>query len=139
MQTLRRCHQGTAQCRSCDAYRSARQTLQGVVDDDREPWIYTIGLRDGFDHPELICAGPNVNTCARVLTILSESILEGERYTSGECLTVGTTAVRLGAVNPVQYALDTFAVWHELAHVGVIKTPQLSAFAGDRQRCSLLP
>jgi hypothetical protein len=102
-------------------------TLQGVVGDDIQPWVYTIGLLDGFDHPELVMAGPSTRKCADILTAFANEVRDGERYEVNDRLTAGAVSVTFGAVHHVQYELDTFAFWHECRNAGVIRAAQPSA------------
>lgn len=101
--------------------------LQGVTDDDHAPWVYTVGLLDAVDHPEMIVAGLSVETSAHVLAELADAALEGRRYDVGDCARTRRGTVRIGAVHPIQYGLDTFNNWHELRAAGVIHAPELAA------------
>jgi Domain of unknown function (DUF4262) len=94
-------------------------TLCGVADESVSPWAYTVALVD-HDHPELIIASVSRNTSVRVLNALAQAVLDGDRVELGEHLTVAGELVRMGAVDPVQYALDTFAMWHALSDAGAV-------------------
>jgi hypothetical protein len=96
-------------------------------DDHPAAWAYTVGLLDAADHPEMVIAGVNVETSGSVLSALADSVLGGERYEIGETIDLGRGAARVGAVNQIQYELDTFNMWHNLQEYGTLQTPQLEA------------
>jgi hypothetical protein len=102
-------------------------TLQAVAGGDIQPWVYTIGLVDGFDHPELIIVGKSPRWSARVLASFADEIVAGERYDEGDQMAIDDLTLRFGAVHEVQYRLDTFARWHDLALAGVITPRELTA------------
>jgi hypothetical protein len=92
--------------------------LQGVVDDEHRPWVYTVGLVDVAAHPELIVAGVEPATSAYVLNSVVAHVLAGCAVDAGETLLLPGRRVEIGAVHAVQYELDTFASWHELRRAG---------------------
>jgi hypothetical protein len=94
-----------------------------------EPWAYTVGLLDAADHPELIAAGVRPETAGPLLSDLAHAVLvHDERYEEGDVIEVGRRrSLRFGAVNEIQYALDTFNMWHNLADYGAVRTPALEA------------
>jgi hypothetical protein len=102
-------------------------TLCGVGDDDHYPWVYTCGLVDSAGHPELVIAGVSTDTSAKVLNALATGIVEGGRVEIGEHLDVAGELVRVGAVNEIQYELDTFAWWFELRDAAVLSAPGCAA------------
>jgi Domain of unknown function (DUF4262) len=103
--------------------------LVGVADpeDDHDPWVYTVGLLDAADHPELIIAGVATETSAAMLGSLARAALAGERFEVGDTIDLGQGGARVGAVHPVQYDLDTFNMWHELQDFGALEAAQLEA------------
>jgi hypothetical protein len=104
-------------------------TLFGVATETPEssPWVYTAGLVDAADHPELIIAGVAVETSAEILTELAGAVIDGERLEVGQHRHVSGERVRIGAVDDVQQDLDTFAMWHRLRDRGVLHAARLSA------------
>jgi hypothetical protein len=54
-------------------------------------------------------------------------VLDGDRYEVGETINVGRGAARVGAVNAIQYELDTFNMWHNLERNGTLRTSELEA------------
>ena len=80
----------------------------GVVDvssADGCPWACAVGLLDRADHPELIVAGLPLATCGPILATLAHAVI--------------------GAVHEIQYVLDTFNFWHNLADYGAVHSPVL--------------
>ncbi|HVJ96808.1 MAG TPA: DUF4262 domain-containing protein [Acidimicrobiia bacterium] len=102
-------------------------TMQAVGDDEHAPWVYTVGLLDGFDHPELIIAGASLKTSGRILAAMADAVTEGFTYDVGDSITVGGNTISFGAVHEVQYGLSTFATWHNLRDEGVLKAERLEA------------
>jgi hypothetical protein len=86
--------------------------ITGVEDGPELGWAYTIGLLEGFDHPELIVVGLEWPGSGNLLNQL------GERVAAGQLLHPGLAAYRpdgveFGAVAPDQWkAQSTFAGWH---------------------------
>jgi hypothetical protein len=118
-------------------------TLVGVGDDHTQsPWMYTTGLVDTADHPELVIAGVEVGASAEILDALAGAVMDGERIEVGARLRVGGHLVRIGAVDDVHRDLDTFAMWHRLHDAGMLHAPSLSVvqvllehgFCADHQR-----
>jgi hypothetical protein len=106
--------------------------LQGVVgpggeDDGVGSWVYTVGLLDAAEHPELIVAGASPNTSASVLSALAGAVLEGERFEVGDTIDLGGAIARVGSVHEIQYELDTFATWHRLKDAGVLRAREVVA------------
>jgi hypothetical protein len=75
----------------------------------------------------LIVAGVSIEISARVLTALADAVIEGDRFEVGEHVSARGHAARIGAVDEVQYDLDTFAMWYTLRSEGVLEAPRLSA------------
>ena len=96
--------------------------LFGVTGDDHYPWVYTAGLIDS-GHPELIIASVSTETSAEILNVLAKSVIEGDRFEVGEHIGATARLVRIGAVDDVQYDLDSFAMWHRLRDAGVLHVP----------------
>jgi hypothetical protein len=93
-------------------------------------WAYTIGLIDTADHEELIVAGTSIELGYRLLTALGHAVLGGARFDVGDAIRVGDSAedvAFVAAVDPVQYDLDTFTGWHNLASYGALRRGPLEA------------
>jgi hypothetical protein len=101
--------------------------LIGVEGDDHQPWVYTTGLGDSVDHPELVVAGARIETSARIVRWLADSVIEGCHYDVGDSVRTPYGMVRMGAVASVQYELDTFAEWHRLREAQLLHSPELIA------------
>lgn len=79
-----------------------------AVDDHDQgpPFVYTIGLMQSFQHPELILFGLPVGTAHSVLSVVVDDIRSGKGFRSGEhtgVLTSGPVGIR-----PVDPS------WHEV-------------------------
>ena len=101
----------------------------GVSDDSDDvlPWAYTVGMLEETGHPELIMAGPQVESAAALLNEMGRQVLEGARFSVGDTFRSRTGLARVGAVHPVQYELSTFATWHGLRAHGHLEGDTLEA------------
>jgi hypothetical protein len=102
--------------------------LQAVGDsaDDPNGWVYSVGLVDVADHPELVITGAPSRTGA-LLSTLAEAVLDGDVFSVGDTIVTPEGIARVGPVHNVQYDLDTFAHWHRLDEYGAIVALDLSA------------
>ncbi len=99
----------------------------GGADAGAQSWTYTVGLLDAADHPELIMAGVEPSVASSILSMLAESVVDGERYLVDETIDlVGAIAV-VGAVHDLQYERDTFSTWYRLKSAEVLHARQLEA------------
>jgi hypothetical protein len=58
---------------------------QGIYATETTPsFLYTIGLRDSFNHPELLMIGPPVETCHSLVSAVVERIRGGGSYGDGD-------------------------------------------------------
>ncbi len=95
---------------------------------DHGPWAYTVGLLDAADHPELIMAGPKLETCGAILSVLGHAVVdEGERFDVGDRIDTPAGDAIVGVVHQIQYALDTFNFWYNLHEFGALRTHALEA------------
>jgi hypothetical protein len=92
------------------------------------PWAYTVGLLDAADHPELILAGPSLETIGPILSTFAHAVLDdGERFEVGDRVDLGPGDAVIGAVHEIQYVLNTFNFWHNLADYGALRSTALEA------------
>jgi hypothetical protein len=110
--------------------------VTGVGDGDPPHWAYTVGLLDRFGHPELIVAGPHFRIAASIINHVGRQIRDGARFGAGDTIRVAEgeifeceATLRVGALDPIQYRLDTFNMWFALAAHGAIRVE-------DPARCS---
>jgi hypothetical protein len=97
-------------------------------DEPRAPWAYTVGLLDAADHPELIIAGASLHLASAFLSGLARMVLDdGDRFEVGDEIDIERGILRFGAVNEIQYVLNTFNWWHNLAEYGAVRTYALEA------------
>jgi hypothetical protein len=85
--------------------------ISGVEDGPGLGWAYTVGLLEGFDHPELVVVGLDWPEAVHLLNQL------GDRVAAGRLLYPGLgddtiAGIDFGAVAPSQWkARSTFAGW----------------------------
>jgi hypothetical protein len=89
-------------------------TLQGVEPDlDHPPWVYTIGLLESFDHPELSILGVPLNFGMSVLGAVAQGVVDGDWYQAGETVAVGGSLhFHIAEVDPQLWEGDMFGSWH---------------------------
>jgi hypothetical protein len=76
-------------------------------------WAYTIGLRQSFDHPELVVTGLPDDIAAHVMTGVVARIREGERFTASSppVSLCNCTTATFGVVHPAQWEHGRFDQW----------------------------
>ena len=99
----------------------------GDSDDDANGWVYTIGLLDIADHPELILAGVTPRLGAALVGSCASGVLDGECFHVGDRIDFGDAIADVGAVHPIQYELDTFASWYRMQERGAVRARDLWA------------
>jgi hypothetical protein len=111
-------------CMMCDGYSSDEVNqwyadaiavhgwaIAGVEDETITGWAYTMGLVDGFDHPELIVVGMGLNGAKRLLNELGTMVRDGWRLTEDSVPEVGDHLFSLGPVDAGQFDLEIFNIW----------------------------
>jgi hypothetical protein len=89
-------------------------TMFGVEPDpDHPPWLYTIGLVEHHQHPELCVIGVPVQFGFGLLDALSCSVLAGDRFEHGHTVMAGDTLFHVQEVDPRLWQGDTFNQWKE--------------------------
>ena len=87
-------------------------TLQAVAPSPPEPgWVYTIGLVEGFGHPELVVTDPDPVAYGSLLDEISEHVRRGERFGAGGALDLDGYRVEFGPVHPSYLANGLLASW----------------------------
>src|SRR5690349_15721263 len=82
------------------------------------PWTYTIGLAEGFDHPELCLVGACCWTCSgSLLNALGERVQRGERFDRSTLPVVVDdrgvdVEVAFRRVEGLALVTSWFAAWH---------------------------
>ena len=88
-------------------------TMVGVeADPDHPPWIYTIGLVEACDHPELAMLGIPIELAAGVISELATRVLDGDVVTPGDDVLFAGVPFHVGPVDERLWAGDRFAQWH---------------------------
>ena len=76
------------------------------------PWAYTVGLRDGFEHPELLVAGIDLEHAALLLGYLADTVDdETAWYRAGDVLTLADRTVRFRSVHPGHHRTSLLNGW----------------------------
>jgi hypothetical protein len=106
-------------CLQCDGYSYEQSMLaldltirtygwQLTQVTDANPWSYTIGLTESYDHPELMVAGLKLDTQSMVIRKIVDSIASTG---SVDHAFLQSEGVRLVEVHPNHLAGDWFASW----------------------------
>jgi hypothetical protein len=77
----------------------------GIFSEDEPPWMYTVGLQDTHDHPELVIYGLPLNLMHELLASAVQEIEQGKRFEPGT-LADGVIAGYKVAVVKVDEPLD---------------------------------
>jgi hypothetical protein len=89
-------------------------TMFGVEPDpDHPPWLYTIGLVEHHQHPELCVIGIPVQSGFRLLDTLSHGVLAGDRFEPGHTVMAGDTLFHVQEVDSRLWQGDMFNQWKE--------------------------
>ena len=96
--------------RKIDLHGWVVQAVEGGADSD--PWAYTIGLVEQFQHPELVVTSLDATVAGRLLDDLAERVRGGERFAPGST-DVGGVEVHFVPVHPWQFANGLFAMWFD--------------------------
>jgi hypothetical protein len=75
-------------------------------------WVYTVGLMERFNHPELVIASMHeFNAVGGILNTLGERIQLGGRFEAGAQTVVSGLDVEFVKVHPRQFERDVFNMW----------------------------
>jgi hypothetical protein len=80
---------------------------------DRPSWLYTIGLIERHNHPELCVLGLRPQRARRLLDIVGQRVLGGERLAPGSDIVVGAARFHVGELDDRVAAGDMMADWHD--------------------------
>ena len=76
------------------------------------PWAYTVGLCDGFGHPELVVAGARLETAAALLDVLAADVHDEEVWLqAGDAIRLGERGVRIAPVHRGHLGTSLFNGW----------------------------
>ena len=101
-------------------------TVSGIEPDaDHPTWLYTIGLVDSVDHPELAVLGVPLGFGISVLNSWGNYVLDGNvlaagetiqstgvRYADAETTVVGNVSFHIGTVDPRLWEGEMFNQWY---------------------------
>ena len=100
---------------TCQWYHDAMQVhgwaVVGVDDETLTGWAYTLGLVEGYDHPELIEVGMSWKGAQRALNELGAQIQAGARFTTDSVAEMGDHLWTFGPVAEEQFDHETFNAW----------------------------
>jgi len=77
-----------------------------------DSWGYTIGLTEGFGHPELALAGSDMQTTALLINSIGRAISRGDMPTPGELFVCNGNQLLLVEVHSAHYERGTFGMWN---------------------------
>ena len=78
-----------------------------------DPWAYTIGLVERWNHPELVVASLSYERSAALLDMVVDEIQAGRRFEAGVTATVNGVDLSFAAVHPRQFERNVFARWFD--------------------------
>jgi len=76
-------------------------------------WVYSIGLVEGFGHPELVVTGVEIAAGALVLNELGSLVRDGLRLEPGTRVLLRDRDVEIGLVHPAHFDRGLMAIWQE--------------------------
>jgi hypothetical protein len=89
-------------------------TMAGIEPDpDQPPWLYTIGLIERHNHPEVCVLGLPVQRAYRVLDTVARGVLAGHRLAPGVDVVVGRMRFHVDELDDRVVAGDMLAQWHD--------------------------
>ena len=80
---------------------------------DHPPWVYTVGLVERHNHPEIGVLGLPLERAYRLLDVVARRVLAGERFAAGEAVRVGPTRFHIDELDERVVAGDMMARWHD--------------------------
>jgi uncharacterized protein DUF4262 len=101
--------------------------VTGVDGGDGPSWTYTVGLYERVGHPELIVAGAEIVSSAKLLNQIARLVVAGRVFGAGDMWKSPSGLVRFGRVDPIQFRLGTFNVWLALIDAGHLRSNDLIA------------
>ncbi len=95
-----------------DHVGAGKWALQGVEPGASSPgWVYTVGLIQNFDHPELVVVNGDLRSCGALLDEIGLRISRGLRVDAGATLDLGGYVVEFGSVHASYLTDDLCASW----------------------------
>lgn len=88
-------------------------TMLGIEPNpDHPPWVYTVGLVERHNHPEIGVLGLPVEQGFDVLDVVARDVLSGGRYAPGDVVVVGPMRFHVDELDDRVVAGDMMAQWH---------------------------
>lgn len=104
--------------------------VMGVYDPGGPPgWAYTIGLRESFDHPELVLTGRACFHCAhKALNELGDRVAGGDKFVIGDHVFLPEGGeVRFAKVHENHWQTDLFNAWKAFYRARRVTSPPREA------------
>lgn len=81
-------------------------------------WVYTIGLLDSYDHPELVLIDDDWARGGSLLNVLGRAVRDGDIFQPGDRIDLGERWAEVIDVHPDHLTSDVLAVWHNVRGSG---------------------
>ncbi len=109
-----------------DHVRRFGWAVRGVEPEPTRPgWVYTVGLLDSYEHPELVVFDDDWSRGASLLNALGRAVRDGEELVPGDHIALGAGAsAHIVDVHPDHLATELFAMWHNVRQVGTVTPPE---------------
>jgi Domain of unknown function (DUF4262) len=89
-------------------------TMRGIEPNPDHPsWLYTVGLVERHNHPEIGVLGLPVQRGFHILDAVAQRVLGGERLEPGVDVVVGHARYHVDELDERVLAGDMMAQWHE--------------------------
>ena len=80
------------------------------VTDEYNPWSYTVGLRESYDHPELVCVDTSIVRQDQMIRLLADEVADRGRIDDD---VLRDADIELLVVDEVHLRDDLVVVWEE--------------------------
>jgi hypothetical protein len=89
-------------------------TMLGIEPNPDTPsWVYTVGLVERHNHPEIGVLGLPLQEAYRLLDAVARGVLAGERFAAGEAVRVGQMRYHIDELDDRVVAGEMMAQWHD--------------------------
>lgn len=89
-------------------------TLMGVeAGPEHPPWIYTIGLVENHEHPELWMRDLSLDVAYELTDVIARRVAAGEQFAPGDDVFVDGLCVHVRPVGDELWNGNRFAMWHQ--------------------------
>ncbi len=81
-------------------------------------WVYTIGLLDSYDHPELVLVDDDWARGGALLNVLGRAVRDGDILQPGDTIDLGERWAEVIDVHPEHLFSDVLALWYNVRGPG---------------------